>query len=547
MSETNQNMLFQKRRKPKYILDELIRLQERQNWNKLFKTKIQPEVNPSPKGSMLLSIPNDVVAKKRRPYSSPAMRRSPVKNKSSSPTTHSKRASLSFSTTTESPHKSTVDVNCNLETALRRYDCSPEQFEFSFKKDRTILPKDATEIYKEFSTSNPSNISLSSSPFKLTEGERNTIEINKSSLKSYKKDMKPVGMMLVVDPCLQTDSHLINLKFLYDDESDEMNENEYEIENKPNNVIFTMISGTGYPFHLRPTISETDDDDDDDGNETRIIPGWQGHLPIWIPSLSCVCEMSRIGHSSVTLDDDGNSAGNTGHQRVCLDERSVCSLASDKAMTQFFVNSASGAASNRASTATTTSGSGSSRSKRTVQPSIDVSLIAFPARSQEEGMRLLHRSIDEILRRRTANLQLLGGLPVLNLAVLQGNLHAVAELVRAGADVNQRSQQTLSTALHEAVFAGCFDVASFLLNKGALTAIRDGDGSTALHLSCHKNDLVMTKALVRGVDVRKALLVKDNKGRTPLDLAQGLLSTYLREVMVKLGLVAKVPRKSLLP
>ncbi len=74
-----------------------------------------------------------------------------------------------------------------------------------------------------------------------------------------------------------------------------------------------------------------------------------------------------------------------------------------------------------------------------------------------------------------------GGLTALHFAARQGSAAAVAALVEAGADVNQVSPADRATPLLIATVNGQFDIATYLLDKGANPNVASDAGATALY------------------------------------------------------------------
>jgi ankyrin repeat protein len=74
-----------------------------------------------------------------------------------------------------------------------------------------------------------------------------------------------------------------------------------------------------------------------------------------------------------------------------------------------------------------------------------------------------------------------GGLTALHFAARQGSASAAAALVEAGADVNQVSPADLASPLLIATVNGQFDIATYLLDKGANPNLASDAGATALY------------------------------------------------------------------
>jgi ankyrin repeat protein len=74
-----------------------------------------------------------------------------------------------------------------------------------------------------------------------------------------------------------------------------------------------------------------------------------------------------------------------------------------------------------------------------------------------------------------------GGLSALHLAARQGSLESVQALLDAGADINQRGAGDRITPIIIATMNGHFDLASFLLEKGADPNLAEDNGVTPLY------------------------------------------------------------------
>ena len=84
------------------------------------------------------------------------------------------------------------------------------------------------------------------------------------------------------------------------------------------------------------------------------------------------------------------------------------------------------------------------------------------------------------------------------------------------------------TALHEAVFGGNADTIKLLLRHGTRVHIRDSSGSTPLHIACAHNNASATRILLAEKSAKKALLIEDNKQKTPHQLCT---SKFLRTLV----------------
>src|SRR4051794_6732475 len=83
-----------------------------------------------------------------------------------------------------------------------------------------------------------------------------------------------------------------------------------------------------------------------------------------------------------------------------------------------------------------------------------------------------------------------GGLAAMHLAARQGELESVKALIDAGADVNQRGAGDPVTPMLIATMNGHFDLANYLLDKGANPNLAQGNGVTPLYaaLNCQWSD-----------------------------------------------------------
>lgn len=70
------------------------------------------------------------------------------------------------------------------------------------------------------------------------------------------------------------------------------------------------------------------------------------------------------------------------------------------------------------------------------------------------------------------------GLDALHVAVFQGNLKKVKELLRGGEEVNKKSRVLKMTALHFAIILRKYDIACFLIRKGGDLQAQDSQGRT---------------------------------------------------------------------
>ena len=145
-----------------------------------------------------------------------------------------------------------------------------------------------------------------------------------------------------------------------------------------------------------------------------------------------------------------------------------------------------------------------------------------------------------------------GATPLL-LATSKGYTEVVKTLIGAGADVNAK-EEFGCTPLLLATYYGHIEVVNILLDAGADVNVQGLSSSTPLHLAAYKGSIEMVKALTpkhtadtpttiepsRDQDVRtnplmtpqkirELILMKNNKGKTALDLAKELGYTEIEE------------------
>jgi len=109
------------------------------------------------------------------------------------------------------------------------------------------------------------------------------------------------------------------------------------------------------------------------------------------------------------------------------------------------------------------------------------------------------------------------GFQPLGLAAYFGQLNIVDYLLKAGAEVNSPSKNSLRvTPLQSAVAGGHLKITCLLLEAGASPNVREGGGYTPLHTAAHNGDIEIVRNLIFGGADLEAISDKKEK---PLDMA----------------------------
>ncbi|HEY9476339.1 MAG TPA: ankyrin repeat domain-containing protein [Mycobacteriales bacterium] len=118
------------------------------------------------------------------------------------------------------------------------------------------------------------------------------------------------------------------------------------------------------------------------------------------------------------------------------------------------------------------------------------------------------------------------GYTPLHLAAFFGRPAAAQRLLTAGADVDEKAQNsTAVTPLHSAVTGRHPEVVRVLLDAGAQVDVRQQGGWTPLHRAAQNADVhSMELLLAAGADARAV----NDSGHTPVDLAVGSTRDHLR-------------------
>ena len=109
------------------------------------------------------------------------------------------------------------------------------------------------------------------------------------------------------------------------------------------------------------------------------------------------------------------------------------------------------------------------------------------------------------------------GFQPLGLAAYFGHEKIVEYLIKAGAEVNSPSKNSLKvTPLQSAVAGSHLEIVRQLLAAGASPNVRERGGYTPLHTAAHNGDVEVVRSLIfGGADVE----AKSDKKETPLDMA----------------------------
>ena len=118
----------------------------------------------------------------------------------------------------------------------------------------------------------------------------------------------------------------------------------------------------------------------------------------------------------------------------------------------------------------------------------------------------------------------------LHYAAWLGRIDSAQYLIAAGADINARDRDDLTTPIFSTIQPNHLEMMDLLLRQGALINIRDGLRNTPLHAAIFFRREAMVKLLIsKGADVH----MEDERGRNCIQYAQALnrpeLAAYLQE------------------
>lgn len=129
----------------------------------------------------------------------------------------------------------------------------------------------------------------------------------------------------------------------------------------------------------------------------------------------------------------------------------------------------------------------------------------------------------------------------LHSAVVQGNLEAIRQHIKAGSDLNVLEQSRFSTPIITAAAMGNAEAAKLLINAGADLNYQNADGSTALHTAAVFRKNEVAKMLI---DAGINLDTQNNDGATPLHTAAFFGNIELVKYLLEKGADKTLKNKS---
>lgn len=109
------------------------------------------------------------------------------------------------------------------------------------------------------------------------------------------------------------------------------------------------------------------------------------------------------------------------------------------------------------------------------------------------------------------------GFQPLGLAAYFGHKEAVEYLIKAGAEINSPSKNTMGVTPLQSAVAGChYEITNLLLRAGADPNVRDRSGYTPIHLAAQCGDVRIARLLIFG---GANLEAASEEGKQPLDVA----------------------------
>lgn len=173
-----------------------------------------------------------------------------------------------------------------------------------------------------------------------------------------------------------------------------------------------------------------------------------------------------------------------------------------------------------------------------------LSFLVIPVSSLSSMLHQLEAQCENFCLRSRAKLRILGGLPVLNLAVFQGAVKVVTSLVQHGNDPNTRAAVSLETSLHDAIYANNIKILGILLRASGNQLLADNRGNLPMHLACRFGRVDLIRMLADHPGGGEALSAVNKKDKRPVDLCP---SEYVRKVVEALMAVKTVAKKVRIP
>jgi hypothetical protein len=327
-----------------------------------------------------------------------------------------------------------------------------------------------------------------------------------------KKQKQPIklGMSIIFNPKVDTFKQDLFLQFTYTDEDDNKSlvssSNEYMSRSRYRNVRtveYTLCSsGLTYGMTLSNSL------EDFHSFEFPILPGWNGKLPIFIPTDKCTVKII-------------SKVNNNNNNKVVLPPKPT-------------------------SAATSLRNSKSAVNQIALTNGDCIAFSVYPASSLKAAVHKLYLFTQIELRNYSVNKSLIAGTPPLNLAALHGNILVLLELLRNGASVHKLCSLQ-RTALHESITGGHLEVVQILLDQGAIISKSDYMGRNSLHVACFEGNIQIIRVLLKVpvADLCKALVSLDRNGKKPIDLIQGEFSKEIITRTMKFHKLLQVARRTI--
>lgn len=398
------------------------------------------------------------------------------------------------------PHTVSVSsrVRKNFVNLIR--DSPAEETKFTDCLTQLILEdtKDASFVYHEIEK----KMNQCSSYF-LQGNQTIALSVPLPVVSKKQKTIIKMGMAIIMNPKVNTLNQKLFLQFTYTHEDDEnksvtsstgSNNYEYMSRSRSRNMrtIDYSLCSNGQTYGITVTNSF----DFVNTFEFPILPGWNGKVPIFIPTEKCTVKIISKNDSTSNL------------KKVVLIPKPLSSSVSLRH-------------------------SKSAVNQVALTNGDLVAFSVFPARSLKHAIDKLHTFCQVELRNYSVNKSLLAGTPPLNLAALHGNIFVVINLLQNGAAVDLACSLQ-RTSLHESITGAHLEVVKVLLEHGAMISKSDYTGKNALHIACAEGNIQIVRLLLKVavVDLRKALIAEDRNGKKPIDLVPKQ-DEFMREIITR--------------